>query len=115
MRWRLVGRCLPVAAGFFEPVAEQQDLPLQCVDLTPLRGDGLVQGLDGVVLEHDARFQRVDPFVEFLTHRSPSSFAPSCACFGCSRKPWPSAMRSSNTKHSPRQRLSFSGTASRYL
>src|SRR5947207_14119709 len=94
--------------GLLQPLAQADDLALEHVDPVPLLGDGLVQRLDGDVLKRHPRFEHIDAVAESLDliHRN--------RCSLC-RKPWASATRSSNTKHSPRQRLSVSGTPSRYF
>ena len=55
--------------GVIKPFAQVDDLPAERIDLAPLLGDGLVQGLDGLVLIGDADFQRIDPGRERLGRR----------------------------------------------
>src|SRR5436190_7198816 len=105
MRRPFAERARRLRRRLFEAFVQRLDLAGQRVDLLPLRGDGLVQRLDGLVLISEAGFQYVDPLAQRLQ----------IAHMPRPRKPWPSAMRSSNTKHSPRQRLSVSGTPSRYF
>lgn len=47
--------------GVMKAIAQICHLAREGVDLFPLRGDGLVQGVDGLILIGDADFQRVDP------------------------------------------------------
>src|SRR6476661_8108164 len=54
MRRRFVGRRRCVGLGFLEALTDACDLTRQDLDLAPLRGDGLVQGLDGIILKHQA-------------------------------------------------------------
>src|SRR6202043_3823434 len=109
MRRRFVGGVRRVSLCFLQPLAQGCDLARQRVDLEPLRGDGLVQRLDGLVLKHQPGFERIDTVAERIHVTHSESFSNRR-----SRNPWPSATRSSKTKHSPRQRLSASGTLSRY-
>ena len=65
--WRgLIGCARRIRLGFLKPLAELRDLPRQRVNQLPLRGDGLVQRFDGVVLIGDARLQRVDALAQTL-------------------------------------------------
>jgi hypothetical protein len=64
MRRRLVRRARRVAFGFLKPLLQSSDLARQPVDLNPLRGDRLVQRLDGHILIGQPHFQRVDALVQ---------------------------------------------------
>src|SRR6266702_5914115 len=66
MRRALVCGARRIRFGLLQPLAELRELPRQRVDLLPLRGDGLVQRLDGLVLIGQARLQRVDAFAQRL-------------------------------------------------
>ena len=70
MRRRLVGGAGGVVLRLLQPFVQARDLPRQCVDLLPLRGYGVVQRLDGFVLERQPDFKRVDAVAEHfrLTH-----------------------------------------------
>src|SRR5450755_2649308 len=48
-------------------------MPSQRIDLLPLRGDGVVQRLDGFVLKRQSRFEHIDALAERLhvIHRNP--------------------------------------------
>jgi len=61
-----------MAFSFPQALFQFSDLPRQPVDLNPLRGDRLVQRLDGYVLICQAHLQRVDPLVQCvdITHGS---------------------------------------------
>ncbi len=39
----------------------RENVVTERIELPPLLGDGLVQGLDGLILIGDADFQRIDP------------------------------------------------------
>ena len=51
-----------MALGILQPLFQLRELARQRVDLLPLIGDGPVQRLDGLVLERQPHFQRVDSF-----------------------------------------------------
>src|SRR5664279_1961972 len=76
MRRRFVAGALRMSLGLLQALAQVRDLARQRVDLEPLRGDGLVQRLDGLVLKHQPGFERVDAVAErlHLTHRNPVPF-----------------------------------------
>ena len=54
-RWRLRSGLAAVALA--RAIGEAHDLARQAIDLPPLRGDRLVQIVDGLILEHNARFE----------------------------------------------------------
>src|SRR5579871_815682 len=69
MRWPFVGGRGHIGFRVLQAFGERCELSRQRIDLLPLRRDGLVQLLDGLVLIGEARLQRVDPFGQFLlTH-----------------------------------------------
>ena len=61
MRRRLARRSGRVGFRFPQALAQTGDLACQRVDLMPLRGDGLVQRLDGRLLKHQLGLERIDP------------------------------------------------------
>src|SRR6266403_2429015 len=74
MRRRFVGGAGRMRLGLAQALAQVGNLARQRVDLEPLRGDGLVQRLDGFVLKRQPHFEYVDPVAERLhiTHRNPA-------------------------------------------
>src|SRR6476469_9128535 len=75
MRRTLIGGSRRIRLGLLQPLAEFCDPPRQRVDLLPLRGDGLVQRLDRVVLIGEPRLQRVDALVEYEAFAAPATLS----------------------------------------
>ena len=64
MRRPLIDGTGALGFGFLKAFVEAGKLPRQGINFLPLRRDGLVQRLDGVVLERQTGFQRVEAFAE---------------------------------------------------
>src|SRR5690242_13737812 len=91
-----------------DAVGEIGDLPGQEIDLLPLRHDGLVEILDGLVLVGDTDLQRVDAgaqgvMVTHRTRRPPSVAQPREAPPGHGRGP--RARRTRSTRPASGSRL----------
>ena len=73
MRRRFVCDARRVALGLLQSFVQVCNLARQCVDLLPLRGNGLVERLDRLVLKRQPRLQSVNAIAECLlvTHRKP--------------------------------------------
>src|SRR6266704_293436 len=72
MRRRFVGGAGRMSLGLAQALAEVGHLPRQRVDLEPLRGYGLVQRVDGLVLKRQPHIEH-DPVVEYKTFAAPAA------------------------------------------
>jgi hypothetical protein len=70
MRWRRLGGVLGrPTLGILHTISQPSDLALEGVNLGPLRGYRLVQGLDHLILIGETDFKRVEPINRGFSHR----------------------------------------------